>query len=115
MKIKETLIHAQDQKIHIPSENYTLMVEQQQHILRNIVKGIESCKEETTVSTIKMIPGQVHIATDAAEGILTTQNPGIFQRSGQLVRIITEAAKPGKKPLKDKEEKPPISRSDDAL
>jgi len=114
MKIKETLIHTQDQKIYIPAENYALMVEQQQRLLRKMAEAVEPCKE-MTVPTIKMIPGQLHIATDEAECILIANNPGIFQRSGQLVRIITEAAKPGKKPLKDKEEKPPISRSDDAL
>ena len=114
MKIKEALIHTQDQKIHIPPENYVLMVEQQQHLLRKMVEAVEPCKG-MTVPTIKMIPGQLHIVTDEAEDILIASNPGIFQRSGQLVRIITEAAKPGKKPLKDKEEKSPISRSDDAL
>lgn len=115
MKIKETLIHTQDQKIHIPPENYMSMVEQQQHLLRKMVEAVEPCKKETTIPTIKMIPGQLHIATDEAECILIGSNPGIFQRSGQLVRIITEAAKPGKKPLKEKEEKPPILRPDDAL
>lgn len=114
MKIKETLIPTQDQKIPIPPENYALMVEQQQHLLRKMAEAVKPCKEMTG-PTIKMIPGQLHIATDEAECILIASNPGIFQRSGQLVRIITEAAKPGKKPPKDKEEKPPISRSDDAL
>ena len=101
MKIKETLIHTQDQKIHIPPENYVLMVEQQQQLLRQMVEAVEPCKGKT-VPTIKMIPGQLHIATDEAEDILIASNPGIFQRSGQLVRIITEAAKPGKKPLRRK-------------
>lgn len=112
------IIHTQDQNIPphtIPTENNMLLLEKQQQTVRRMAETVQLHKKEGNFSNIKIIPGELHIATDAAEAILKANNPGIFQRSGQLVRIVNEAAKLSKKPFKEKDVKPSISRSNGAL
>ncbi len=49
---------------------------------------------------IQIIPGQLHETTNRSEQVLISNvGVGIFQRSGQLVRIISETSKPNKKEL----------------
>lgn len=63
---------------------------------------------------IRIIPGELHEATDYAEKILSSNKLGIFQRGGQLVRIINEISKPKKNKVLDKNGKEIIKRSADS-
>lgn len=64
---------------------------------------------------IQIMAGQIHNTTDQAERLLSKNNLGIFQRGGQLVRIIRECSKPKKNKLLDKDGNEIIKRSADAL
>jgi len=64
---------------------------------------------------VKIVTGQLHNTTNCAEQILSSNDLGVFQRGGQLVRIITEVSKPKKNKLLDKDGKEIIKRSADAL
>lgn len=75
---------------------------------------------QTKLPAIKIIPGQIHLQVDAAQQVLINNNPGVYQRAGRLVRIVTEKNKPNKiklKKIKDHEgkDKDPIVRAEDAL
>lgn len=70
---------------------------------------------QNSLPIVKVIPGQLHDSTNYAEQILTSNNLGIFQRGGQLVRIITEISKPKKNKLLNKDGKEIIKRSADTL
>lgn len=58
----------------------------------------ESYQMQATSSSdrteIVVCPGNLHIATDEAEGILLKSDTGIFQRGGRLVRAVPAATKP---------------------
>lgn len=70
---------------------------------------------QNDLPVIQIIPGQLHVTTSEAETILCKNNIGIFQRSGKLVRIITELHKPRKNKLLDRDGKELIKRSSDSL
>lgn len=112
MDIRENLIPQQDKKVHYPPEDYTSMVEQQRKAVCNMVGAVNLPGHSPN---IKIIPGQLHVATDEAEAILIANRPEIFQRCGKLVRIVSEAAKPEHKSRKKQRSKPPISRAEGAL
>jgi hypothetical protein len=69
----------------------------------------------TPEKTIEILPGKTHEMTDKAEKVLSDNNLGIFQRGGQLVRIIVERNKPKKDKIYDREGIEIIKRSADAL
>lgn len=81
-------------------------------------KSIAKIKGSETKPVIKIVLGERHSAVDAAESALIASNQGIYQRGGQLVRIITQSTKPIKDTITDKEDKSGqkiIKRSNDAL
>jgi putative DNA primase/helicase len=63
---------------------------------------------------IKITSGGLTEMTDRAESIMISSKAGIYQRSGKLVRIITEATKPRPKRKKSPDENE-IKRAEDAL
>ncbi len=76
--------------------------------------------EDKKLPVVKIVPGKIHEQVDIAQKILIDNNPGIYQRAGKLVRIVTEKTKPNKiklKKIKDVEgkDKDPVSRAEDAL
>lgn len=89
-------------------------------IKTNLPEKIEKKREvkkipQNGLPILKIVTGQLHNTTNYAEQILISNNLGIFQRSGQLVRIITEISKPKKNKLLDKDGKEIIKRDADAL
>jgi hypothetical protein len=89
-------------------------------IKTNLSEKIEKKREvkkipQNGLPIVMIITGQLHSVTNQAEQILISNNLGIFQRGGQLVRIISEISKPKKNKLLDKEGKEIIKRSADAL
>lgn len=70
-----------------------------------------SNKLENDLFTIKIISGELHNSINSAEYVLTSNKLGIFQRGGQLVRIIPEASSPKKNNKKEEV----IRRSPDSL
>jgi hypothetical protein len=60
--------------------------------------------------SIEIVPGHLHKMVDAAQQLLTKNNPGIYQRAGLLVRIVKETTKPKKSKNIDA-----IKRSPDSL
>jgi hypothetical protein len=86
--------------------NYVVQVEEQKKKLNEL--SLESISPNIEqLPTIKIIPGALPEMTTQAEELLMNNTTGVFQRAGQLVRIITEAIKP-----KNKGE---VKRSDDSL
>lgn len=55
--------------------------------------------KSSDLPTIEIEPGKLHEAVSKAENVLISKNVGIFQRGGQLVRIIAEKSKAKKKNL----------------
>lgn len=62
---------------------------------------------------IEILHGDIHRMTCKAEEVLCKHDSGIYQRGGQLVRIVTEKSKPNKNESSNKKSK--IKRSNEAL
>lgn len=76
--------------------NYTPLVEEKKKKLKELsTVPIDSVSSDTELlPSIQIIPGALPMMTTQAEELLMNDRVGIFQRAGQLVRIITEAIKP---------------------
>ncbi len=115
MKNNEYVIGLQDEEscTALPSTaNHGAMVRKQIQKLQMMRMGNPA--KEGTLKTIPIVQGQLHLLTGAAEDALLNNSPEIFQRGGQLVRIVTEASRPKKRTLKDGRPNV-IMRSEDAL
>lgn len=80
-----------------PHEDYTSQTAEKAQKIK--ARGKEKKKHQPingNLPPIKIIPGQLHAQVDAAQQVLINNNSGIYQRAGQLVRIITEESKPKK-------------------
>lgn len=91
--------------------NYIPLVEEKKKKLKELSSvPVDPISSDTELlPSIKIIPGDLPIMTTQAEELLMNDRVGIFQRAGQLVRIITEAIKPKSSNAKD------IERPEDAL
>ena len=106
-----------------PNEDVLLKAQTEEKARRMTERAKEKKKQQPingNLSSIKIIPGQLHAQVDASEIVLINNNSGIYQRAGQLVRIVTEKTKPNGrklKKIKDSEgkERDPIVRAEDAL
>src|SRR6185436_3263312 len=83
-----------------------------------IISGKEEVKrqiEQINQATfeIEITPGNLPHMTDKAESVLVSKKSGIYQRSGRLVRIITESTKPKAKESRNNNQ--PVNRAEDAL
>jgi len=76
--------------------NYIPLVEEKMKKLKELsAVPIDSVSSEIELlPSVKIIPGALPVMTTQAEKLLMNDRVGIFQRAGQLVRIITEAIKP---------------------
>lgn len=88
----------------IHAVSYVAAVEEQKKKLQDLLLT-SSCIDSQP--TIQIIPGSISETTTQAEELLTNNKVGIFQRAGQLVRIISETIKP--------KSNPDIKRPQDAL
>jgi len=70
---------------------------------------------KNSATPIRLIPGEMHEVANHAEKILIQQDLGIYQRGGQLVRIISDVFRPKRKTLLDRSGNPIIKRSPEAL
>lgn len=80
--------------VHIT--NYAPLVEEQKRKLRELSSVLPDSllSDIEPLPRVKIIPGELPMMTTQAEKLLMNEKVGIFQRAGQLVRIITEAIKP---------------------
>lgn len=76
--------------------NYIPLVEEKKKKLKELSNAsLDSVSSDTEqLPSIQIIPGALPMMTTQAEELLMNDRVGIFQRAGQLVRIITEAIKP---------------------
>lgn len=82
-----------------PNEDVLLKAQTEEKARRMNARGKEKKKQQPInekLPSIKIIPGQLHSQVDAAQSVLINNNSGIYQRAGQLVRIVTEESKPKK-------------------
>lgn len=98
--------------------NDLMLIAEKEEVKRQIEQakyaaGTEDGKEETP--TIEINSGDIHRITSQAEKILIECDSGIYQRGGQLVRIITAKSKPNKATKLKKDDKPLIKRAVDSL
>lgn len=76
--------------------NYVPLVEEKKKELKELsnVSSDSLSSDVELKPSIKIIPGALPMMTTQAEELLINEEVGIFQRAGQLVRIITESIKP---------------------
>jgi putative DNA primase/helicase len=75
--------------------NYIPLVEEKKKKLKELsTASLDSLSPDMELPSVKIIPGAIPIMTTQAEALLMNDRVGIFQRAGQLVRIIIEAIKP---------------------
>lgn len=77
----------------IHTVNYALHVEEQKKKLQELLLN-PACSHIALLPTIQIIPGSISETTTQAEKLLVNGQVEILQRSGQLVRIISEVIKP---------------------
>ncbi len=70
---------------------------------------------ENGLPVIRVTPGQLHVIVDLCQTVLLNNSLGLFQRGGQLVRIISEINKPKKNKLLDRNGREIIKRDSDSL
>lgn len=87
-------------------EKSSLITPRPQHI-----EGIS----ENGLPIVSVVAGEMHMAADCAEKLLSNYKMGVFQRGGKLVRIVAEVSKPKKIKLHGKDNQPFVKRSPDAL
>ncbi len=115
-KLKEDDPHAIEQLKAI-NDSEQKQREKQEEIdqIRNSARLLESHREnESSLPEIEIKPGEIHDLTNQAEKLLEENDSGIYQRGGQLVRIVTEKTKPNKD-KKSKEGNHLLKRSGEAL
>jgi phage/plasmid primase-like uncharacterized protein len=86
-------------------------------VLKQLNTTDESTEQEKNkpLPKIEIKPGEIHVLTSLAEQLLCESYSGIYQRGGQLVRIVTEKTKPNKSKKNSKNGIHTIKRSNDAL